>query len=116
MIIVKDGELLSRRTYFHGEIDAIRFSNIARYDLPTERETKPFDPPQRFVSDEHTLALWDFNEKAGADRFEDTSENGYTLISRNGVAVVGGGGVGNLGVRPDNSVTTTWGQIKSETF
>ena len=116
MIIVKDGELVSRRTYFHGEIDAIRFSNIARYDLPAERETKPFDPPRRFVSDAHTLALWDFNEKEDADRFEDMSGNGYTLIGMNGAAVVGGEGVGNLEIRPDTSVTTTWGQIKSGSF
>ena len=116
MIIVKDGELISRRTYFHGLIDAIRFSNIARYDLPVERETKPFDPPQRFVSDEHTLALWDFNERKDANLFEDMSGNGYTLIGINGAAVVGGGGVDNLEIRPDTSVTTTWGQIKSESF
>ena len=114
MIIVKDGELLSRRTYFHGAIDAIRFSNIARYDLPAERETKPFEPPHRFSSDAHTLALWDFNDEEGADRFEDTSGNGKTLIGMNGAAVVGG--VGNLEIRPDTSLTTTWGQIKSESF
>ncbi len=110
MIIVKDGELLSRRTYFHGEIDAIRFSNIARYDLPAERETKLFDPPPRFVSDEHTLALWDFNDTEGVDRFEDTSGNGYTLIGMNG-ATTGSA----LSVNPKNtSITTTWGQVKSE--
>ena len=75
--------MLSRETYFHGEIDAIRFSDIARYDLPAEVGTSPFDPPHRFSSDKHTLALWDFNEKEGADRFEDTSGNGYTLIGMN---------------------------------
>ena len=116
MIIVKDGELLSRRTYFHGAIDAIRFSNIARYDLPAAGETKPFDPPHRFSNDAHTLALWDFNDKAGADRFEDTSGNGYTLIGMNGATAVGGEGVGNLEIRPDNSLATTWGQVKSESF
>ncbi len=116
MIIVKDGELLSRRTYFHGAIDAIRFSNIARYDLPAERATKPFDPPRRFVSDEHTLALWDFNDKEGADRFEDTSGNGKTLVGMNGATVIDGGNVGNLEIRPDNSLTTTWGQVKSGLF
>ena len=116
MIIVKDGELLSRRTYFHGAIDAIRFSNIARYDLPAERETKLFDPPPRFVSDEHTLALWDFNDKEGANRFEDTSGNGRTLIGMNGATVVDGEGTGNLEIRLDNSLTTVWAEIKSETF
>ena len=109
-------ELLSRRTHFHGLIDAIRFSNIARHDLPIAHGFWLFDPPQRFVSDEHTLALWDFNDKAGANRFEDTSGNGYTLIGMNGATVVDGEGVGNLEIRPDASVTTTWGQIKSESF
>ena len=103
-------ELVEPIPYFHGAIDAIRFSNIARYDLPVELGPSPFDPPQRFESDAHTLALWDFNEKEGADRFEDTSENGYTLIGMNG-AVTGSA----LAVNPANtSITTTWGQIKSE--
>ena len=115
-VIVKDGELLVQTTPFRGAIDAIRFSNIARYDLPAAHGVWCFDPPQRFVSDAHTLALWDFNEKAGADRFEDTSGNGYTLLGMNGAAVVEGGGVGNLEIRPDTSVTTTWGQIKSGSF
>ena len=115
-IINKDGEVLVRETHFHGAIDAIRFSNIARYDLPAEEGFSPFEPPHRFVSDAHTLALWDFNEKEDADRFEDMSGNGYTLIGMNGATGVGGEGIGNLEVRPDTSVTTTWGQIKSEPF
>ena len=110
------GEVLGRRTHFHGAIDAIRFSNIARHDLPAEHGFWRFDPPQRFLNDEHTLALWDFNEKEGADRFEDTSGNGKTLIGMNGAAVMGGEGVGNLEIRPDNSLATTWGQVKSESF
>ena len=109
-------EVLGRRTYFHGLIDAIRFSNIARHDLPIAHGFWLFDPPDRFLNDEHTLALWDFNEKEDADRFEDTSGNGKTLIGMNGAAVVGGEGVGKLEIRPDTSVTTTWGQIKSESF
>ena len=115
-IINKDGEVLVRETHFHGAIDAIRFSNIARYDLPAEEGFSPFEPPHRFVSDAHTLALWDFNEKEDADRFEDMSGNGYTLIGMNGATGVGGEGIGNLEVRPDTSVTTTWGQIKSGSF
>ena len=59
------------------------------------------------------LALWDFNDKEGADRFEDTSGNGKTLIGMNGAAVIGGTG---LEIRPDDSLTTTWGQVKSEAF
>ena len=103
-------ELVQRIPYFHGEIDAIRFSDIARYDLPADVGTSPFEPPHRFSDDKHTLALWDFSEKEGADRFEDTSGNGYTLIGVNGAATSRA-----LAVNPANtSITTTWGQIKLE--
>ena len=119
----KDGQLLFQVSGFHGAIDAIRFSNIARYDLPAEQGRHPFDPPHRFFNDAHTLALWDFNDKEGADRFEDTSGNGKTLIGMNGAAVIGGTGVDlnrnpgdGLEIRPDASLTTTWGQVKSESF
>ena len=115
-LIFKDGELLVRTTYFHGAIDAIRFSDIARYDLPAEHGLWGFDPPHRFLNDEHTLALWDFNDEEGADRFEDMSGNGKTLIGMNGAAVVGGEDVGNLEIRPSVSLATTWGQVKSESF
>ena len=105
-------EVLGRRTHFHGLIDAIRFSNIARHDLPIAHGIWLFDPPQRFFNDEHTLALWDFNDKEGTDHFEDTSGNGYTLIGMNG-ATTGSA----LSVNPRNtSITTTWGQIKSEAY
>ena len=101
-------ELVQHIPYFHGEIDAIRFSDTARYDLPAEVGISPFDPPHRFSSDKHTLALWDFNEKAGADRFEDASGNGYTLSGMNGATTSG-----PLAVNPANtSMTATWGQIK----
>jgi len=120
-LIMKDEQVLSRKTYFHGAIDAIRFSDIARYDLPVEVGFSPFEPPHRFVSDAHTLAFWDFNDKEGTDRFEDESGNGKTLIGMNGAAVDGGTGV-NLNredgfeIRPDKALTTRWGQIKSEAF
>lgn len=116
LIIDRGGRVLARETYFHGEIDAIRFSNIARYDLPAERGPSPFEPPPRFLSDAHTLALWDFNDKEGSDHFQDESGNGKTLIGMNGATVIGGEGIGNLEIRPDNSLTTTWGQVKSESF
>ena len=103
-------ELVQHIPYFHGDIDAIRFSDIARYDLPAEVGTSPFEPPHRFVADRHTLALWNFNDKEGADRFEDESGNRYTLIGMNGAATGG-----SLAVKPaDTSITTTWGQIKSK--
>ena len=101
-------ELIEHIPYFHGEIDAIRFSDIARYDLPAEVGTSPFEPPHRFSNDKHTLAFWDFNDKVGADRFEDESVNGYTLIGMNGVTTRG-----PLVVNPrTTSITTTWGQVK----
>ena len=123
LIINRDGRVLARETYFHGEIDAIRFSNIARYDLPAERGPSPFEPPPRFFTDAHTLAFWDFNDKEGADRFEDESGNGKTLIGMNGAATVGGIGVNlnrnpegedELEIRPVISLATTWGGIKSK--
>ena len=107
---IKDGGAEWRTARFHGEIDAIRFSNIARHDVPAERGVYPFEPPHRFVSDAHTLALWNFDEPAGADRFQDTSGNGKTLIGMNGATTSGA-----LAVSPTStSLTSTWGQIKSE--
>ena len=92
-------------------------------DLPAEEGFSPFEPPHRFVSDVHTLALWDFNDKAGAARFEDESGNGKTLISMNGAAVVGGTGVNlehdpedGFEIRPNTSLATTWSQVKSGSF
>ena len=111
--VAPNGGLLFQVSSFHGEIDAIRFSNTARYDCAAQGHN-PFDPPPRFLNDEHTLALWDFNDKEGATRFEDTSGNGKTLIGMNGATVVGGEGIGNLEIRPSTSLTTTWGQVKSE--
>ena len=107
--INQDGIMLSQTTRFHGEVDTIRFSNIARYDMPAERGVYPFEPPHRFVSDAHTLALWNFDEPAGTDRFQDTSGNGKTLIGMNGATTSGA-----LAVNPTRtSLTSTWGQIKS---
>ena len=120
--VAPNGALLFQVSSFHGEIDAIRFSNIARYNCAAQGHD-PFDPPPRFVSDEHTLALWDFNDKEGATHFEDTSGNGKTLIGMNGATVIGGTGVNlnrnpedGLEIRPSTSLTTTWGQVKSESF
>ncbi len=101
-------ELVEHIPYFHGDIDSIRFSDIARYDLPTDPGPSQFEPPHRFSSDAHTLALWDFNGEAGADGFKDTSGNGYTLIGMNGATTSSA-----LVVNPANtSITTTWGEMK----
>ena len=95
---------------FHGDIDAIRFSRIARYDFPDiPWFEEPFDPPHRFVSDRDTLALWNFDEREGETRFQDESKNKRMLIGMNGASIGSA-----LAVNPDStSLTTTWGQIKA---
>jgi hypothetical protein len=95
---------------FHGDIDAIRFSKIARYDLPEVAGIEePFEPPHRFSVDRHTIALWNFDEREGANRFQDETNDEKTLIGMNGASISSA-----LAVNPDStSLTTTWGQIKS---
>ena len=46
------------QSFFHGIIDEVRFSNIARYK-------EDFVPEQRFEPDEHTMALYHFDEGSG---------------------------------------------------
>ena len=80
---------------FHGIIDEVRISNVARY-------TEDFTPAKRFEPDEHTVALYHFDEGAG-DILIDSSGNehhgkivgakwvrvdGLDLASRQGVAEV----------------------------
>ncbi len=55
--------------YFKGLIDEVRVSNKARYD-------KDFTPEKRFEPDEHTLALYHFDEGQG-DVLVDSSGNGH---------------------------------------
>jgi WD40 repeat protein/serine/threonine protein kinase len=54
---------------FHGIIDEVRISNVARY-------TKDFKPEKRFENDEHTLALYHFDEGRGKV-LKDSSGNGH---------------------------------------
>lgn len=99
-----------RMIRFHGDIDAIRFSRIARYDFPDlPWFEEPFKPPHRFVSDRDTVALWNFDEREGETRFQDESKNKRMLIGMNGASIGSA-----LDVNPDStSLTTTWGQIKA---
>ena len=60
---------------------------------------QPFEPPHRFSSDAHTLALWDFNDTEGVDRFEDESGNGYILIGMNGATTGSALAVGRIATR-----------------
>ena len=58
-----------RNSFFHGIIDEVRISNTARY-------TEDFTPEERFEPDEHTLALYHFDEGSG-DVLKDSSGNGH---------------------------------------
>ena len=55
--------------FFPGIIDEVRISNTARY-------TKDFTPVKRFKTDEHTMALYHFDEGKG-DVLKDSSGNGH---------------------------------------
>ena len=59
----------SSKNPFHGTIHEVRISNIARY-------TKDFTPQRRFEPDEHTMALYHFDEGSG-DVLHDSSGNGH---------------------------------------
>ena len=67
--IGRGSKLASEKHFFHGIIDEVRISNTARY-------TKDFTPANRFESDEHTMALYHFDEGSG-DLLKDSSGNGH---------------------------------------
>jgi serine/threonine protein kinase/formylglycine-generating enzyme required for sulfatase activity len=54
---------------FEGMIEEVRFSSVARYD-------KEFTPESRFEPDQHTLALFHFEEGSG-DTVKDSSAKGF---------------------------------------
>ena len=81
---------------FHGIIDEVRISNIARY-------TEDFIPQRRFEPDENTMALYHFDEGSG-DVLKDSSGNGHD-----------GKIVGATWVKVDEGLKTESGQPNSET-
>ncbi len=54
--------------HFHGQIDEVHFSNVARYE-------EDFDPQNRFFADDATLALYHCEDDSG-DVVRDASRNG----------------------------------------
>jgi len=64
---------------FQGWIDEVRISSVVRY-------TADFTPEARFADDDHTKALYHFDELPGATEFQDSSGNNFHLQGRNGAA------------------------------
>lgn len=70
--VIEPRQVLNKLRYafpFQGQIHRVRISNVARY-------TEDFTPPKRFEPDEHTLALYHFDEGQG-DVLKDSSGNGH---------------------------------------
>ncbi len=65
-----------------GRLEALRLSNSARYT------TAAYDVPAAFAPDANTLALWQFDEPAGAASFADAAGHTAPLTGLNG-AVTG---------------------------
>ncbi|MFM9960236.1 MAG: SUMF1/EgtB/PvdO family nonheme iron enzyme [Planctomycetaceae bacterium] len=55
--------------YFQGRLHELSIAKFARYD-------QDFKPAQRFVADQHTLALYHFDEGSGT-KLKDSSGNGH---------------------------------------
>ena len=98
--IVPQGEnrshFVGENLKFRGYIDEVRISNILRYE---ERDWKV--PDGKFKVDEHTVALWHFNESPWSGRFKDESENGYYLWKGDAMPV-----------EAKEKLTTLWGKLK----
>lgn len=93
------------RGSFAGYIDEVRLSTVPRYD--TRR--RPFTPRGKFEPDEHTVALWHFDEPGGSETFFDSSGNRYYLAGKNGATVEG-----PLAVNGCGRLATAWSAIKAD--
>jgi hypothetical protein len=66
--------------FFEGAIDQLHVSDTVRYPASSSHYT----PDSTFIPDEHSRALWYFDEAAESVSFSDTSGNGNALTGRNG--------------------------------
>ncbi len=64
----------SHRGYFSGQIDELRLSNTARYQVSFQPSLTPF------VRDANTMLLYHFDEKDGVTSIADDSSNGYAGV------------------------------------
>jgi hypothetical protein len=85
---------------FDGLIDELRISKIERY------KPKPYGERifirKRLQPDEHTVALWHFDEGPRALKYQDASGNGHTLFA-----------AGQLDVPHEGKTPVLWGDIKA---
>ena len=81
-----------------GYIDDVRVSKGFRYSRELGNRIRP---KRRLRADERTIALWRFEEGAGATRYADSSGNGYTLRAG-----------GSLAVEARDKLAITWGSLK----
>ena len=84
-------------TVFKGLVDAVRVSNIARYD------GRDAVRPRHLRGDKHTVALWTFD---GAQPFADKSGNGHDLVGDGEIEP------SPLAVRARGKLATTWAGMK----
>jgi hypothetical protein len=100
---VRNGEnhIRSNVTTFDGLIDELRISNVERYEQKGPGGNIRIK--ERFQPDEHTVALWHFDEGPGALRYEDASGNGHTLFA-----------AGQLEVIQKRKTPILWGAIKEQ--
>ena len=100
---IHDGEdtVMSDATTFDGLIDELRISSIERYEVkPLGEEIKI---KELFRTDEHTVALWHFEEGPGTLEYKDASGNDHTLFA-----------TGQFAVTPKHKVPSLWGAIKEQ--
>lgn len=100
---IHDGSMLfsvADVTTFDGLIDEMRISGVERYKQSVMGGT--IDVEERFQTDEHTVALWHFDEGPRCLVYQDASGNGHSLFAS-----------GELGIDPRNSTPIVWGMIKS---
>ncbi len=83
--------------FFRGTIDEVRISNVARY-------TKDYTPQERLEADEHTLALYHFDEGTGDKLIDSSGHNHHGKIHGAKWVRVGGSSSSTPAPDPDHIV------------
>lgn len=77
---------LSIGKYLNGKLDEIRISDTLRYSLTAQYYETPVAP---FQDDQHTRALWHFEDGKGATEFHDVAVYDNILFGYNGAHTIG---------------------------